>query len=202
MTNPDPAWVDNKGTKWSPLVDGFGLRKVQQQLDIQLLKILERDEQTDKSLLSQIIDDDVLAGAILWQLCEEQAAKATVDETEFFKRFESSEMLEAAKGALVRNIADFSPPLAAQLLEIWTKTVQLRDKMLTQGGQLAIRDLGQVDLAKESQQILDDVELEVEVRKAEAEANRKKKREDLLKRKSELENKSGETSSEAAPSSA
>ena len=97
-------FTDEQGKSWGIRIDRSMLRAVQKSTSI-LLTDLALD---DFALLKQICSDPLLAGDILWIVCQEQAAERSMSEQDFEKATDG-DCFEGAVITLVEAVADFFP---------------------------------------------------------------------------------------------
>lgn len=117
------AFTDTKGRSWPLRVDYRALRSMKSMLGLNLMG----DDKGISTTLEKLAADPVLLIDTLYVLCEPLCRDRGVSDMEFGQAFDGRTLIEA-QDALIRAIADFSPPLLRKTL-----TVALRKATAIQG---------------------------------------------------------------------
>lgn len=102
-------FVDSLGREWIVDVTVDKIKKVRKALDIDLAD-------ASGEVVHQLSEDIVLMADALWLLCEDQAIVKKITDEEFGRGL-VGDPLDAAAGALVEAISDFSPGQRRLLLQ-------------------------------------------------------------------------------------
>lgn len=98
-------FTDEKGGVWGIEINRPMLRKVKGDTGVLLTDLLL----DDSALLKQICCDPLLAGSLLWSVCEEQATRRGIGAGEF-EKLTDGDCFEGAVKQLIEAIIDFFPP--------------------------------------------------------------------------------------------
>lgn len=101
MTTEPRTFKDNRGDLWTVVVDYPTARRVRDQLGFKLLEVSEAN------LLR--LADEVLLVDVLFLCCESQARGREITDREFGERL-CRGPIDDAQRALLRAVADFTPP--------------------------------------------------------------------------------------------
>lgn len=107
------AFIDTKGRRWPLCVDYRALRSLKASLGLNLMG----DDKGISTTLGQLAADPVLLIDTIYVICEPLCREREITDEEFGAAF-NGETLVAAQDALVRAIADFSPPLLRKTLNV------------------------------------------------------------------------------------
>lgn len=127
------TFKDNRGRSWGIEISITVLRRVRNELDLNLVEIFSGD------LLDRLAGDPLLLGELLWVLCAEQAERLQVSPEEFGAL--AGDALAGPGGALEAlevALADFFPTPKKSALKLW---IQKRNRMEGLAIDAATRDL-------------------------------------------------------------
>jgi hypothetical protein len=127
------TFTDNKKRNWGIEISITVLKRVRNELDLNLVQIFSGD------LLDRLAGDPLLLGELLWVLCAEQAHQRGVTPEEFGHL--SGDALAGPGGALEAlevALADFFPTQKRSALKLW---IQKRNRMEDLAIDAATRDL-------------------------------------------------------------
>ena len=114
-------FVDENGDNWVLRVDRKMLRKVKKDTEI-LLSDMFLD---DMALFNKICSDPLLAGDVLWSLCEEQATRRGMN-AEQFETATDGDCFSKAVTAIVRAVVNSFPPERRAAIKKLFKTGETR----------------------------------------------------------------------------
>jgi hypothetical protein len=102
------SFKDNQGATWSIEITVTTVKRLKNELDIDLMKIAE----PDSDLLDRLAGDPILLVDALWVICRDNA---TITDEEFGQRM-GGESIDNAVMALMEAIADFFPRARREIL--------------------------------------------------------------------------------------
>jgi len=100
---------DENGKPWTLTVNIGTVKKVRSLAKIDLLDL------RDGNLFSDLAEDPIKLGDVLWVLCEEEAKTAGISELQFAAAL-AGDALEGATNALLEEIVDFFPKPQREIL--------------------------------------------------------------------------------------
>ncbi|HVX84419.1 MAG TPA: hypothetical protein VH253_06350 [Phycisphaerae bacterium] len=100
------SFTDTQARKWVISLNVNAVRRVREGVPgVDLLKIME-----DKSVIEKLTNDPFALVAVLYAVCEPQAARENVTPEGFADALGGGDTLAAAANALLDALADFFPP--------------------------------------------------------------------------------------------
>jgi hypothetical protein len=102
------SFKDNQGATWSIEITVTTVKRLKNELDLDLMKIAE----PDSDLLDRLAGDPILLVDALWVICRDNA---TITDEEFGQRM-GGESIDNAVMALMEAIADFFPRARREIL--------------------------------------------------------------------------------------
>lgn len=124
------SFTDGKKRTWAIAVDLTTLRRVRDELNLNLVEIFSGD------LLDRLAGDPLLLGELLWLLCAKQAAERGIEPEQFGEL--AGDAIEDATRALEVALADFFPTRKRSALMKW---ISKRDRIFDLAMKAAERDL-------------------------------------------------------------
>lgn len=122
QTTAGRSFTDTEGRRWTLNITIADVRRVRDQLDIDLMELVEG------GLLERIAGDPVLLVDLLYALCGDDAA-ALGDQA--FGRSFDGDVIEQAQRAFVEAVIDFFPPAKRETLRrLMSKIEALEQKAL------------------------------------------------------------------------
>ena len=118
---------DDSGREWTIRIDVQTIKQVKEACDINLGSL-----QAAPECLRQLADDPILLCNVLFVLCEEQATKASITDSDF-GRLLAGDVIDRATMALQEAITDFFPQRKRLLLQRLQKKI---DKLNAAGQEL------------------------------------------------------------------
>ena len=140
------TFLDTEGRTWKININVAAISEVRAALDIDLLKVIEKDGE----LIERLVDDLPLLCQVIFVLCDAQAKEDKVS-PEDFARAMGGDSLENAMKAFLEELADFFPSQRRQVMHLMIqKGAVLQEKVCA----LALAELEALDLDKEASTLM------------------------------------------------
>lgn len=122
------TFTDNKSREWNITLDALLIYKIREECDP---KFLSGDfSDTETSTFDRLRNDPALLCRVLYILCESQRTERGIDERDFYLHV-IGDAIDRATEAMLLAIANFSPRRTREVMEVFAKQDEMRQKALT-----------------------------------------------------------------------